>query len=336
LTAPWGEGPRIFDLENLDSARAYCCWLGSRYARFNHLVWVLGGDRPARLAGDEALFPVKNGVDAGFPSDMDWTPIWRAMASGLKESGAKQLIAYHPQGGTQSSSVFLHEESWLDLNAIQSGHGGGHDVPVWESVSRDYQLTPPKPTFDAEPNYEDSPVSPWPVWDPATGFFDDFDVRKQIYRSIFAGGCGAVYGNHCVWQFASDRYEPVLEVRFDWKQALIQPGAEGILHLRALLESVDFLEMYPQQSRLLSEHGARGSHARAMGSDSVSLIYVPDGRTIEVDLGWAQGKSVLVGEFDPRNGQFFFTDQLVEGGGSTTCEPHRPGLDRVVIVKLAP
>ena len=112
-------------------------------------------------------------------------------------------MTYHPWGG-HSSSEWLHEEDWLDVNMMQSGHGGGHDVPVWDMIAHDYALKPTKPTLDGEPNYEDHPVSPWPKWDPANGYYRDHDVRKQLYRSVFAGACGVTYGHHSMWQF----YEP--------------------------------------------------------------------------------------------------------------------------------
>jgi len=221
------------------------------------------------------------------------------------------------------------------MNAIQSGHGGGHDVPVWESVSRDYRRIPIKPTFDAEPNYEDHPVNPWPVWDPATGFFDDFDVRKQVYRSIFAGGCGVIYGNHCVWQFASELYKPVLEVRYDWKDAIHRPGAESMIHLRSLLSDVDFLGLVPDQSRIIGDPGVGASHTRAIRSELETLVYVPDGRSIEIDLNWTDSRPTRVEEFDPRTG----TRELVipppsPGTCSYTSRALPKDKDRVIVVSL--
>ena len=256
------------------------------------------------------------------------------MVAGLKESGAHQLMTYHPQGGSRSTSSFLHYEDWLDLNAMQSGHGGGHDIPVWESIQRDYHLDPIKPTFDAEPNYEDHPVSPWPVWDPANGFFDDFDVRKQIYRSIFAGGCGVIYGHHCVWQFASELYDPVLEVRFDWKTALVRPGAESMAHLAALMKSVDFLGSKPDQSLILGNPGTGSSHARALKSLREALVYVPDHRSIEIDLAWANGAMVDIEEFDPISGAVRIFAPLPRETKTVVCPPLSVDRDRVVIVRV--
>jgi len=335
ITAPWGDGPRIFGLDNLDRIRTYAGWLGERYSNATNILWVLGGDRPARLFGEPGGFPMRNALDAGLPPDSDWTPIWRTMATGLRDAGATQLMTYHPQGGSQSTSMFLHDEAWLDMNAMQSGHGGGHDVPVWESVSRDYALTPIKPTFDAEPNYEDHPVNPWPVWDPATGFFDDFDIRKQVYRSIFAGGCGVIYGNHCVWQFASDRYKPILEVRHPWKEAILSPGAESMVHLRSLLSDVDFFGLVPDQSRILGDPGAGASHARALRSESETLVYVPDGRSIEIDLAWTASRSIKIEEFDPQTGaREWVIAPRSPDARSYLSRKVRAGKDRVVVVRL--
>ena len=124
------------------------------------------------------------------------------MARGIRESTKDQcLITYHPWGGLQSSSQDIHQEPWLDLNMFQSGHGSGPDVANWDMVRRDRAYQPVKPTLDAEPNYEDHPVNPWPKWDPANGYYKDYDVRKQSYRSVFAGACGVTYGHHAVWQF---------------------------------------------------------------------------------------------------------------------------------------
>ncbi|MEO8737471.1 MAG: DUF4038 domain-containing protein, partial [Edaphobacter sp.] len=186
ITAPWGIGPRIFRNDNLDTARQYTHYLGSKFKDRTNVLWLLGGDRPAHIKGTSSRSLQKAAKDAGIPLDADWTPIWRAMAAGLKEgTGSTPTIIYHPQGGAESSSVQLPHESWLSINGMQSGHGGGHDLPVWEWIARDYAVNPPKPTLDLEPNYEDHPYDPWPTWDPATGYFRDYDVRKQVYRSVF-------------------------------------------------------------------------------------------------------------------------------------------------------
>ncbi len=228
VTPMWGTGPVIFDE---GSARAYGEWLGRRYADDTNIIWIIGGDRP----------PVHEG--------QDWRPVWRAMAAGIRAGvGGPCVITYHPPGGVdRSTSVHLHDEEWLDFNMIQSGHGSGHDTPVWEAVARDYALTPVKPTVDAEPNYEDHPVNPWPSWNPADGYYRDDDVRRQSYRSVFAGGCGVTYGHHAVWQFCSPRYAPVNHPDRYWWEAIDRPGVSHMIYLRRLMESRPYFAAHPRR-----------------------------------------------------------------------------------------
>ncbi|CAN5483677.1 hypothetical protein BH11ARM2_BH11ARM2_07700 [soil metagenome] len=280
VTPDWGDGPVVFPVERPEIAQSYGELLGRRYADRSGVLWVLGGDRPARRGED------------------DWTPVWRAMAAGIRAGGATQPMTYHPQGGSESTSVLLHEEPWLDINAIQSGHGGGRDVPVERLVTRDLVLEPPKPTLDAEPNYEDHPVSPWPTWDPANGYFDDHDVRKQAYRSLFAGACGVVYGHHSVWQFASEREPWINHVLMDWRMALRRPGAESMRHLRELLETDDWNDLRPAPE-LLIEPGEGGERAAAVRGPERILVYRPTRRALPLEL---EGEHA-VASMDPRNGE---------------------------------
>ena len=72
--------------------------------------------------------------------------------------------------------------------------------------------------LDSEPNYEDHPIDPWTrKWLPQYGRFTDYDVRKQGYRSVFAGACGYTYGHHTIWQMYEPPREPINFPAFDWK-----------------------------------------------------------------------------------------------------------------------
>ncbi|TMI77710.1 MAG: DUF4038 domain-containing protein, partial [Bacteroidetes bacterium] len=211
VTLFWGEGPVIFKEDN---AFVYGKWLGERYKVFPNIIWILGGDRP----------PLTDSVD--------YRPVWRAMAKGISEgSDGKAIFTYHTWGG-HSTSEYIHNDEWLSINTMQSGHGSGHDVPVWKMIQHDCELKPTKPTLDAEPNYEDHPVNPWPKWDPANGYFRDYDVRKQTYRSVFAGACGVTYGHHAVWQFLSSREDTINHADRYWIDAIDRPGAFQVGYLR--------------------------------------------------------------------------------------------------------
>src|SRR5690606_1699403 len=179
----WGKGEVIFNEEN---AYIYGLFLGQRYGQYPNIVWIAGGDRPA------------------VSDSTDWRPVWRAMIKGIRTgSNGKALVTYHPWG-EHSSADFWQNESTLDLNMIQSGHAR-RDIDLTKWITREFNRVPAKPVLDGEPNYEDHPIN----WKKENGYFRDYDVRKQLYRSVFLGACGVTYGHHSIWQFYSAAEKPI-------------------------------------------------------------------------------------------------------------------------------
>ncbi|HET9747084.1 MAG TPA: glycoside hydrolase family 140 protein [Chitinophagaceae bacterium] len=285
VTKMWGEGPVVFDQGN---AYIYGYFLGKRYQYFRNIIWILGGDRP----------PVTDSAD--------WRPKWRAMAKGIRDGSGhgETLFTYHISGGEHSTSYDLHNEDWLHINTMQSGHGSGHDVPVWNWIERDRKLFPLKPTLDLEPNYEDHPVNPWPKWDSANGYFNDYDVRKQTYRSVFAGACGVTYGHHAVWQFWSSREEKINHADRYWTEAIDRPGAFQVGYLRKLIESRSVTGRVPDQSIIRSGQGDKAEYATAFRDkdNGYCMVYLPVGKQVSLDLSFIAGKEITVWLFNPRTG----------------------------------
>lgn len=282
VTQMWGAGPVVF---NVDNAYRYGSFLGKRYSSANNIIWILGGDRPA------------------VQDSQDWRPVWRAMAKGIQDAtSGKALITYHTWGGAYSTSQYIHREPWLHINMMQSGHGGGHDVPVWEWISRDRAYDPVKPTLDSEPNYEDHPVNPWPKWDSANGYFRDYDVRKQCYRSVFAGACGVTYGHHSIWQFWNPREEKINHADRYWYEALNRPGAIQVGYLRKLMESRDPLGRVPDSTIIVNGQGTKGEYITAFRDEKgrYGMVYIPYGKTIEVNASFIGGNKVKAWWYDPR------------------------------------
>jgi hypothetical protein len=307
-----GDGPVIFNPEN---AREYGQWLGERYRDDSNVIWVLGGDRPA------------------YTDTEDFRPIWRAMAAGIDEgAGRRVLKTYHPRGG-KSSSDWLHEEEWLDFNMMQSGHGSGRSTPTWKMIAHDYALQPTKPVLDAEPNYEDHPVDPWPAWNPASGYFRADDVRRQTYRSVFAGGCGVTYGHHTMWQFSGERYAAINHADRPWKDALDRPGAAQMIHLRRLMESRPFLTRIPDQGILLFDGGERGEYRSATrdSEGTYAMVYLPTPHPVGVCLDWAAGSSVAASWYNPRTGDCQAIG-VFPAQGELTFTPPVDGPDWVLVL----
>ncbi len=335
LTAPWGAGPRVFTVDNLPVAHSYAKYLGGKLRGHSNVVWILGGDRPPRMAGmhDESLRAMAK--SAGFSEVQDWTPIWREIAAGLVEgTGKTPVIAYHPQGGPESSSVFLHQETWLSINGMQSGHGGGHDVPVWEWIARDFALAPHKPTMDLEPNYEDHPYNPWPQWDPATGYFRDYDVRKQTYRSVFAGAAGVTYGHHSIWQFANSRNGVINQADRDWVDALDRPAGRQMIFLRNLMMSRPYFSRIPDQSLIVGDPGRGGLHLQATRDreGTFAFVYFPmNDQSAAIDLAKLRTKRLRAWWYDPRTGVATLLGEI-EGRAAMEFRTPSYGSDWVLVL----
>ena len=335
LTAPWGAGPRLFTNSNLPVARDYARYLAGLVKERPNVLWMLGGDRPPRVTSEQWLKDAA--TSAGFPSDQNWIPIWTAIAEGLAEGlGRRPLILYHPNGGSRSSTN-LHQESWLSVNGMQSGHGGGHDVPVWDWVASDYNLTPPKPTLDLEPNYEDHPYNPWPRWDPSTGYFRDLDVRKQVYRSVFAGACGVTYGHHAIWGFVGPRNDVINHADRDWVDAMQRPAGRQMGFLRSLIESRPYFQRIPDQKLIAGDPGTGGLHLQATRDTegTYAFIYFPmNDLYAKLDLSRLRSKRLKGWWFDPRTGVGTLIGDL-ESASSVEFKSPPYGPDWVLVIEDA-
>jgi len=274
----WGKGPEIFTPEN---AYIYGKWVGARYAGCDNIIWILGGDRPLNTRAHHDI--INN------------------MAAGIREAGASQIMTYHPTGG-RSSSEQSHCESWLDFNMIQSGHDklNGENYRL---VERDYNLTPTKPTMDAEPRYEDHAVN----FNSVNGYFDDFDVRQALYWGVFSGGCGATYGHHSVWGMIKDRYSdayfPDGYFPVAYPEALDRPGAFDVAHLADLINSRDFLNNAPAQE-IIAVNYPGAPHIRAIKNKNYAYIYSPCGLRIKIACEKLGFEPNVFMYYNPRSGEY--------------------------------
>jgi hypothetical protein len=306
----WSTGKPVFTITN---AYQYGLFLGKRYQNYTNIIWIVGGDRPAK--NDTA----------------DWRPIWRLMVKGIKAgAGNKVLITYHP-AGESSSTDFWKDEATLDFNMMQSGHRI-HDFPVWNWVLRDYNLTPAKPVLDGEPNYEDHPVN----WKNNTGYFRDYDVRKQLYRTVFSGACGVTYGHQAVWQFYSTREEPMSFPDRYWEEALDRPGAFQAGYLKKLILSRPSLNRVPDQAMIKSGQGEKGDYITAFrdGDNGYAMVYLPVGKPIEVDASKLAAQSLNAWWFDPRTGKATVIGTIKKSTAPLTFTPPTTGAENDWVLVL--
>lgn len=285
----WGEGPDIFTPDN---ARVYGRWIGERYRDRSNVIWVLGGDRPLVRARHFEIV--------------------RAMAEGLAEGdGGSHLRTFHPCGGS-SSSHHVHEESWLDFNMIQSGHGQA-EQRNYALIAKDYALVPPRPTFDAEPCYEDHPIN----FNAVNGYFDEADVRKAAYYGMLSGALGHTYGHHCIWSMNAELTDYYV---MTWENAILRPGGAQMKHVRDLAESRPMLERVPDQG-LLAANNEGANYAVAARGKRHAFLYSPNGLALRVAMGRIEGELASASWFDPRSGEYTAIGVIANEGEATFVPP---------------
>jgi Protein of unknown function (DUF4038)/Putative collagen-binding domain of a collagenase len=319
----WGDGPIVFNEKN---ARAFGNILAERYHKMPNVLWILGGDRPAKYKGREDN------------KDYDDRPIWRAMAEGIQAvyDEKEVFITYHPWGGENSTTQYIHDEPWLDMNSFQSGHGS-REARAWDWVERDLKMTPTKPTLDMEPCYEDHAVNPWDgKWTRQRGYFTGYDVRARIWRGVFAGGCGVTYGNHFIWQFCDPAKQPPInngDTIIHWRQAIKAEAAGQLKHLVALMNYSPMTTCKADQSLILSPNPTEwDKHIRAMRSEdgSFAMVYLPENQAITIDMKRISGTKKRVQWYDPRTGNM--SDAKGKNG---KFAPPKKGRDWVLVVEGA-
>lgn len=288
----WGEyvTPRFREatFDTADEAYAYGLFLGERFGKYSHVVWILGGDR----LPDERV----NGLE-----------LWRAMAEGISDGTngtpgrdgqsdySTTLMSFHCY---RSSSTWFHGDPWLDFHMWGSYHEKRNNERAWFEAEQDWGLPDPKPTLNAEPAYEDGPIN----YDPelGLGYFDDFDVRQVAYWSVFSGCFGHTYGAHSV--FRMWKKEPTASFRRSWQEGLALPGSAQMVHLKNLMLSRPFFERVPNQRVVAENVYDPVGMLRATSGTDYAMVYVPNGKALRVTTGIIRGERLVAWWYDPRTG----------------------------------
>ncbi len=295
-------------------AKAYAQFLAKRYRDRPNIVWINGGDIQGDVVPD----------------------VWEAIGGTLRAEDPNHLITFHPFGRMQSSKWF-HNREWLDFNMFQSGHrtyaqdNEAKDLRYgednWRYVDADYARTPVKPVLDGEPSYEN-------IWhglhDKTLPVWTADDVRRYAYWSVFAGACGFTYGNNGVMQMRHAR-DPKLP---SWEEAINDPGAAQMIHLKNLMLSKPYFERVPDQS-LIAENGERYDRLLATRGKDYAFIYTWNGRDMKINMGKIGGAKVNASWYDPRTGEIKVLG-IIENKGIKTFNPPgevRNGNDWVLVLE---
>lgn len=319
LVPVWGS-PVKDGKVSVEQTTKYATFLAERWKDRPNIIWLNGGDIPGS----------------------DSTAVWLEMGKTIKAIDQKHLMTYHPRGRTASSDWF-HDEPWLDFNMVQSGHRrydqdtSSNEVKHygednWRFMEVDWALNPAKPTIDGEPSYEGIPQglhdTKEPVW-------QDHDVRRYGYWSVFAGAFGYTYGQNSVMQMhsATDTTTAYGSTEL-WTAAMDAPGAGQMQYLKNLMLSRDaYFDRVPDQS-LIAENGEKYNRLVATRTDDYAFIYNYNGREMNINMGKINGDKVKASWFDPRSGEETVIGE-VENAGIQTFKPEgeeKDGNDWVLIL----
>lgn len=290
------------DLITEENIGEYVSFLAKRFGKYPNVIWLLGGD----IRGDK------------------YHDLYCKEGRLLKELTPDKLIGYHPFGRT-SSSLWFHEESWLDFNMFQSGHrrydqytlGAWDDNRLdvetyfgednWRYVDRDLAMNPPKPTVDGEPSYE---LILQGLHDLSQPYWREWDVRRYAYWSVFQGAMGHTYGDNSVQQMYGNSLKPgSFGVRQVWKDAMHHVGAGEMGILRRLMESVDWQKGHAANELLLSGQKPQYDRVSVYAGEDFLFAYDYLGKAFTIDLKPYLGKKLDAYWMDPVSGvRSYFAD----------------------------
>lgn len=285
LVPVWGGNVKAGHV-NTAQGKTYAGFLADRYRDKKNVIWLNGGDIPGS----------------------DSTAVWNAIGSTLNDHDPNHLITFHPRGRTQSSKWF-HQEGWLDFNMFQSGHRRydqddtdlAYGEDNWRYVEADCRLDPVKPTLDGEPSYEGIPQG---LHDTLQPLWNDADVRRYAYWSVFAGAAGFTYGNNSVMQFRGPKdQEGAYGAKKFWTEAIDDPGAGQMIYLKELMLSRSYFDRVPDQSIIAEQPGEKYDYLIATRGEDYALIYTYNGQNMKVNMGKIKGENVKVAWYNPRDGK---------------------------------
>lgn len=315
LVPLWGNNVKDGGV-TVEQAKEYGEFLGNRFKDYDNVIWLNGGD----TFGNE------------------YTDVWNALGEALHAKNPDKLITFHPRGRMQSSDWF-HNEEWLDFNMIQSGHRTyeqddterSYGEDNWRYIETDWNMEPIKPTVDGEPSYEGIPYG---LHDTTLPFWKAHEIRRYAYWSVFAGGAGFTYGHSAVMQMQKDTTEVgAYGNKMHWEQALNEPGAEQMIHLKNLILKFPFFERIPDQS-LVANQGERYNYIAATRGTNYALFYTYNGKNIDVNMGTIEGEQVKASWYNPRTGEETEIGEF-ENGGVQSFDPEggmKDGNDWVLIL----
>ena len=296
MVAIWGSQVQSGNI-NAEQAKAYGKFLAERYKNNPNIIWIMGGDIQGNIHPE----------------------VWNALATSIKSIDNKHLMTFHPRG-RYTSAKWWSKASWMDFHTFQSGHRkygqrmGNKEYPIpdsteednWMYVDSTWAYKPIKPVLDDEPSYEDIPKG---LHDANEARWQDYDVRRYAYWSVFAGSCGHTYGHNVIMQMLKPGYptgygsDGTVKA---WYQGLEDPGYNQMQYLSDLMLSFPYFDRNPDQSIIVGKNGLKYDRLIATRGKDYLMVYNYNSNVMKIDLRKISGKKKLLWWFNPSDGAISF------------------------------
>lgn len=312
MVAIWGSQVKNGKI-NAEQAKVYGRFLAGRYRKYPNIIWIMGGD----IQGD--IHP----------------EVWNAMASAIKGTDRDHLMTYHPRG-RYTSAKWWSKASWIDFHSFQSGHRKydqrmndkhypipeGTEEDSWMYVDSTWSYKPVKPVIDDEPSYEGIPKG---LHDADEERWQDYDVRRYAYWSVFAGSCGHTYGHNSIMQMLKPGYHTGYGrdgEEVTWYQALNAPGFNQMKYLKDLMLSLPYFDRIPDQSIIVGNNGKRYQRLIATRGNDYLMIYNYTCSSMKLDLRKISGGKKKTWWMDAATGKLTYIGEFANK--TITFRPQKP------------
>lgn len=320
IVCVWGTPVQLKQM-SVEDAKRYGKFLAERYKKYPNIIWLIGGD----IRGDVE------------------PEVWQALAKTIRAIDSDHLMTFHPRGRT-SSVTWFNNEKWLDFNMFQSGHRrygqrkGDGDYPIeenteednWRFVERSLAAKPLKPVIDGEPSYEDIPHG---LHEADERRWQEEDVRRYAYWSVFAGSFGHTYGHNSTMQMLRPGYQASFAAQKPWWEALHDPGCQQMKYLKKLMLAFPFFERIPDQSIITNTNGIQYERVIATRGNDYIIVYNYTNRLTEINMSKISGAKKKAWWYSPVNGSTEYIGEFNNGKHTFIHDSgYRPGNDKVLII----
>ncbi|QHW33768.1 DUF4038 domain-containing protein [Paenibacillus rhizovicinus] len=324
LVACWGY---YLDFAGQDVIRKQWEYLIARYGAYP-VAWCLAGeaDMPYYQSDSFKNPELKKSYQARLRQE------WTAIAAYVRETDPYgRLLTIHP---TEYGRNMVEDASILDLDMLQTGHGGYHSLEPTVKMVRDSVAREPRmPVINSEVNYE------------GIGGSSLQDVQRYVFWScMLNGACGHTYGANGIWQVNSEELPygasptGVAWGHTSWKDAARLPGSGQVGLGKKLLSRYEWWSFQPHPEWLPAELAEAPVFARPHASGipgQIRVIYAPfhlagglEVQAIEADVPYR------VFFFDPSTGEEHDMGRVVPSEeGKWRCSQTRVFQDWVIVLE---